>query len=301
MNFRNSAPVVALALLVTSQLARADDDQKPAAETANELTDFVRFQDEHPTATLQTSTVSFEDGNGLKVDLIGAIHIADKSYYEDLNKSFTQYDALLYEMVGSSRKGPLEPGDLDTAGKKGSPIRSLQVMMQKSLELSYQLNEIDYTAKNFVHADMDAATFKRMQKERKEGLVTMILQSYKAQFEMMKEGKAPPSMGIGDVIKILLSGDSASGLKLVLGRQFDEIEHLTNAMEPEGGSVILTERNKVAFEILSQEIKSDKKKIGVFYGAAHLPDMEERLINDFGLKKTKTVWNDAWSVKNPKK
>ena len=38
---------------------------------------------------------------------------------------------------------------------------------QKALELDYQLSSIDYTAENFVHADMDAATFKKMKKDRK--------------------------------------------------------------------------------------------------------------------------------------
>ncbi len=47
--------------------------------------------------------------NGLEVDLIGAIHIADKSYYDTLNESFKGYDALLYEMVGSERKGHCSP------------------------------------------------------------------------------------------------------------------------------------------------------------------------------------------------
>ena len=297
MKIWKSAPALTVVLLATAQLALADDNQKAPVEE----TDFVRFKDEHPLATLQTATVTYENDKGVKVDLIGAIHIADKSYYDELNELFKNYDVLLYEMVGSARKGPLQPGDLDQTGKKGNPIRSLQIMMQKSLELSYQLSEIDYTAKNFVHADMDAETFTRMQKERKEGIVAMMLQSYKAQFKMMKDGKAPPSMGIGDIIKILLSGDSASGLKLVLGRQFDQIEYMITAMEPEGGSVILTERNKVAFEVLDQQIKAGKKNIGVFYGAAHLADMEQRLIKDFGLKKTKTVWHDAWSVKNPEK
>lgn len=280
----------------------ADDKQAAAAaaeKPATEETDFVRFKEGEPTSTLQTATVTFTDNKGLTVDLIGAIHIADESYYDALNESFKGYDDLLYEMVGSEREGPLEEGDLDMEGG-GNPIRSLQVMMKKMLELEYQLVGIDYTAKNFVHADMDAETFREMQKERKEGLLTLMVQSYKAQFKMMAEGKAPASLGIGDVIKILLSGDSANGLKLVLGRQFDEIEYLITAMEPESGSVILTERNKVALEVLKKRIEKGSKKIGIFYGAAHLADMEERLVRDFGLKKSKVSWNDAWTVKTPK-
>ena len=39
------------------------------------------------------------DKDGLYVDLIGAIHIGDKAYYQQLNKDFSAYDALLYELV----------------------------------------------------------------------------------------------------------------------------------------------------------------------------------------------------------
>lgn len=312
--------IVALAMASSTFKLRADDKlnaakpSKPVVEASQEVgsrqdreqvaegeaSDFVRFEESSPTSKLRTATITYADGKGLEVDLIGAIHIADKSYYDQLNKAFKHYDDLLYEMVGGNREGPLQAGDLD-AGKGGNPIRSLQVMMQKTLDLDYQLSGIDYTAKNFVHADMDATTFKTMQDDRNEGLLAMMLQSYKAQFKMMKAGKAPATMNIADVIKILLSGDSSNGLKLVLGRQFDEIEYLISAMEPEGGSVILTERNKVALKVLEQRIQKGSKKIGIFYGAAHLPDMEQRLINQFGLTKGKTVWLDAWTVKSGKK
>jgi len=284
---------------------RADDDKAIAvkapadSEKTAEETDFVRFDEGESAATLRTATITYANDEGVSVDLIGAIHIADKSYYDKLNKDFENYDSLLYEMVGSKREGPLEEGDLEGGGS--NPIRTLQIMMQKTLELDYQMSGIDYTAKNFVHADMDYETFSKMQKERNEGILQMMLQSYKAQFKMMAEGKAPASMSMADLIKILLSGDSANGLKLVLGRQFDEIEYMITAMEPEDGSVILTERNKVALKVLKKRIEKGDKNIGVFYGAAHLPDMEERLINEFGLKKKKTVWNDAWSMTPAKK
>ncbi len=225
MKLPRKTAVLTLALVVACTSPLIADDKgttaaNPAAEKKVEETDFVRFEEGDPLSKLQTATITYTDGKGLKVDLIGAIHIADKSYYDALNKSFKNYDDLLYEMVGGEREGPLEPGDLDMEGGGGNAIRTLQVMMQKTLELDYQLSGIDYTAKNFIHADMDADTFRTMQKERKEGIVAMMLQSYKAQFKMMAEGKAPASLGIGDVIKILLSGDSANGLKLVLGRQF---------------------------------------------------------------------------------
>src|SRR3954454_22896760 len=39
------------------------------------------------------------DRPGLSVDLIGAVHVGEKSYYDQLNKAFEKYDALLFELV----------------------------------------------------------------------------------------------------------------------------------------------------------------------------------------------------------
>ena len=51
-------------------------------------------------ATLLQTAVTRYEKDGVTVDLIGAIHIADKAYYDKLNKLFTSYDSLLFEMVG---------------------------------------------------------------------------------------------------------------------------------------------------------------------------------------------------------
>ena len=45
-----------------------------------------------------------------------------------------------------------------------------------------------------------------------------------------------------------------------------------------------------------KQIKDGKKRIGIFYGAGHLPDMEERLIDQFGLKRADQRWVQAWRL-----
>ncbi len=89
---------------------------------------------------------------GAEVDLIGAVHIADKSYYKTLNEMFRSYEALLYEMVTDPEMvKQLKKGNV----KDRSAISALQGGMKEALGLSFQLEEIDYDAKNFVHADMN--------------------------------------------------------------------------------------------------------------------------------------------------
>ena len=67
-----------------------------------------------------------------------------------------------------------------------------------------------------------------------------------------------------------------------------------------GESVIIGDRNAKCLEVLASQIKKGRKKCGVFYGAAHYPEMEERLLKD-GYKKTKQEWLTAWDVPKPMK
>ena len=39
-----------------------------------------------------------------------------------------------------------------------------------------------------------------------------------------------------------------------------------------------------------------KKKLGIFYGAGHLNDMDERLRKDFRLEPVSITWLTAWNL-----
>jgi hypothetical protein len=74
--------------------------QQPAAEPEQERKlEYVRVDEDDTAARLQTTVITLEK-NGVQVDLVGAIHIADKAYYDKLNERFTGYDKVLFEMVG---------------------------------------------------------------------------------------------------------------------------------------------------------------------------------------------------------
>ncbi|MBP5622738.1 MAG: hypothetical protein J6X44_12065, partial [Thermoguttaceae bacterium] len=63
--------------------------------------------------------------------------------------------------------------------------------------------------------------------------------------------------------------------------------------------VLIHLRNKKAIEAVKKELDDGKTKIAVFYGAAHLPDLERRLEKEFGLKREgEPRWFDAWNMKS---
>ena len=102
-------------------------------------------------------------GDIVYVDLIGVVHIGEQEYYEQLNGIFEKYDAMLYELVA--------PKDAVVTGsdseKKGLVSRA-QIGMKNLLDLSFQLDEIDYTASNFVHADLSPTELFESMDERGE-------------------------------------------------------------------------------------------------------------------------------------
>ena len=76
------------------------------------------------------------------------------------------------------------------------------------------------------------------------------------------------------------------------------MEDIMAGFEGDGESVIVGERNKVAIEVLKKEMKLGRKKLGIFYGAAHMPDMEERLVKELGFAQVgKERWLIAWDIR----
>ncbi len=225
----------------------------------------------------------------LKVDLIGAVHVGEKSYYAGLNRRFKKYDAVLYELVSQDDVRP-KPGS-----RSGNPISSLQVGMKNILELEFQLDGIDYEAKNFVHADMSPEQFAASMQNRGESIWTMMAQ-------MMGAGLAAQSGKNGgdtDLVFALFDKNRAIQLKRYMAGQMEDLEGAMRVLDGPQGSAIITERNKAALKVLGDEIVKGKKHLAIFYGAGHLLDMERRIHEDFGLERGSIEWLEAWNLRLP--
>ena len=259
------------------------DKNKPAASRKNtkskskQKPTFVRLRrdDRGQPVALETSIVSYvprdQTSGELVVDLIGAIHVADTSYYERLNKIFTRYDAVLYELIAPS--GTRIPKGTKVEARNA--ISGIQLGMKRMLELDFQLERIDYSKNNLVHADFSPQEFSQSMKDRGESFSQMF-------FRILGQSLATQNKSAGDANTALLlaffSSNRALKLKQALAPQFEDLEGQLTVLGGPQGSTIITERNKRALEVLKQEIKSGKKKLAIFYGAGHLEDMERRLI-----------------------
>jgi hypothetical protein len=247
---------------------------------------------------LETSVVRLvPQGNehpGLAVDLISAVHVADKGYYEALNKRFADYDVVLYELVAP--EGTVVPkGGLE---RNRNALSAVQNAMKDLLALEYQLSGVDYTAKNFVHADFSPDEFSKSMEAKGESFWTIFFRLMAA--GMVQQASNPEKANELDLLMAMFDSDRALKLKRIMADQFSDMGLIVTAFNGPEGSTLITERNKAALKVLAKEIEAGKKKIAIFYGGGHMPDMEPRAIADFHLKRDNQQWLEAWNLRDKK-
>jgi hypothetical protein len=268
---------------------------KKEAESAS----FIRLRrdDKKNPVAMETSIVRFAPTDKSraypKVDLVSAFHIGEKRYYEELNKTFEQYDVVLYELVA-----PLGTRVPKGGGNKDSALSKVQKFMKNTLDLEFQLDHIDYTKQNFVHADMSADDIAKSMADKGETWMTIItrLMSY----SMEQQAKKGGDDGSTELLFALFSKNRPLALKRALANQLD-IDDSLAALEGPDGSTLISGRNAIALNVLREQIDAGKRKIAIFYGGGHMPDMNKHLREDFGLAPIETRWLTAWDLKGKEK
>jgi hypothetical protein len=304
----------------------ADASAAKSAAIAGKEThpDYVRYVGDNQRGKLETAVVTLRNAAGAKVDLIGAVHIADAAYYQTLMRLFSGYEALLFELVDGQKlresvEGQAEPrarrgkpgdvakvpprpdapaeeeNDEKDAGHNNPAFAILRMMMHgvgSYLRLQYQTDGIDYHTKNFVHADVSMDEFVRLQAEKGESFLQLFQKAFEAQLGRGTKKDEEPT---GGQLLLALLGDS-SGIKIAMARMLGKAESLGEELGFGPDSVIVGERNRVALEIFDKQVKAGRKNLGIFYGAAHLPDMERRL-EQRGFHRAAEQWITAWDIK----
>ena len=166
-------------------------------------------------------------------------------------------------------------------------LRVIYETMEKALGLTGQAGLIDYTAENFVHADLTMKEFGALQKEKGESLLSFMIQ---AGISAEKPSRDPNTLNL---MRGMLTGRSDL-VKLELMHTMAEGDEQIGSLA--GENVIIGDRNAKCMEVLEKQIAEKEKNIGIFYGAAHFPDMERRL-EKMGFERVSNKWLTAWNVK----
>lgn len=261
----------------------------PAIDTENLV--FGRYTNDQETHALEMPIVRYQDEQGRTVDLVAAVHVGDAAYYATLNEKFKSYDAVLFEAVMPKNMRIQK----NSKASPQSPITMLQHGMKNVLKLTYQMDQVDYSAKNFVHADMTPTEMSNSMADKGESVLTMMIKLWRAGLVQQLSGEG---MNNADMMLALMSGDASHQLKILIAKEMVNMDAAFDMLEGAEGSTLITERNKKAFSVLKQEmLKQKNNKLAVFYGAGHLKDMSQRLINQFGMQPVSIEWIKAWDLK----
>ena len=281
ITLRNIQVVIAFLVLTPASIVFADAS-----------TEFVRVakDDQNRPTALQLAVVRYVAADarlGLSVDLVGAVHIGDAAYYAQLNELFESYDVLLYELVA-----PSDAIVTQRVAKRKGLLSTTQVGLTRLLGLSFQLDEINYDRENFVHADLSPTELKQSMEQRGESLYVYFWRLFYASVD----NYAKDPLGWNDMQKIsgALSAGQDDSLKTLIAYEMTDMGQIQDVLGEDSGSAVIGARNQRAIDVLQREIAAGAKRIGIFYGVAHMPDLEERLFDQVGLLYEETSWVDAW-------
>ena len=274
---------------------QSSQSSQPALTDAKDKTpsDFARFVAAETGGHFDVAITTYRNAAGVTVSLFGAVHIADAAHYAELQRRFTQCERLLYELVGPEDYRP-KKGEA-----RGGFVSVLQQGLKNGLELEFQLDGIDYGVDNFVHADMTPEEFEDSMAERGESVFSMLLQvGFQAQKQMAEsqsadegdeEDDAPRKKPV-DMAKAFRDGEGRHQLRLMMAQQLEALEAAGSGT----GTTLLEGRNEKCLQVLQREIAAGRSSLGIYYGAAHLPHMEQRLTKDLGFAKIDHEWVVAW-------
>ena len=283
--------------LFTAPLAAQEQENYPA-----ELVRMGAYNSEQE-EVLQVPLATYADAQGHQIDLVGAIHIAEPSYYADLNTRFATYDKVLYEMVdgeGLPRMLILKrkvEGNTATEEEKaeyaklrgemkerkedsilGIVLNFLYDSISTQMNLQMQSEGIDYGKENFVFADVTQEELSKAMKDRGESWLGLIVKSMVS------------NMGELDIFS-LLNPDPAQYKRMMM-EALAKSSQSDSVMEQ---SSIVVARNAKCFQVLEGVLKDPAaKRVAIFYGAMHLRDMDERL-KKMGYTLQKVEWLNAIS------
>lgn len=259
----------------------------------------IAYDSEHEPQAMQTSIVTYVPGpnspyKDVSLDMISAVHVGEVSYFEALNKRFDNYEALLYELI--AEKGTVPKPD---PNKEYSFIAAMQLSLTEVLQLEYQLHGINYDRPHFVHADKSPDEFIQSMRDKNESFVSLFMKIMSASYA--EQSKNPNYRAVEAKLMLALMtkdpAERAKRLKRLMASQFRQSDMMIEALNGAEGSTIISGRNDTALEVLKEQIKAGKKKIGIFYGAGHMPDFHEKLTRDFGFTVKNVEWIEAWDLR----
>jgi len=250
--------------------------------------------------------------------LMAVSHIGESNYYASVQADLNRQDLVLFEGVGGGEamKRQSRLAKQAAAGNATEPsdqepqTASLQSAMAESLGLAFQLEAIDYDHPHFQNSDMSIAQLQAVMMKTIAETADDTAESSGAGVEFLALMQAMDgSSWMGAILQmgVRLLGSSPKLQALTRLMMIEVLGQLEGDMAGMKGlppnmqeliRVLIQERNKVVMQDLQRTLKAPQlpASIAVFYGAAHMDDLEKRLVTELNYQPGPDIWRSAIAV-----
>jgi chitinase len=216
--------------------------------------------------------------------LVGAIHVGSHAYYSQVQSLLNSQDLVLYEGV--------RPTDSSAASMKPAATGPMSIykVLSDAIGLDFQLNDINYDRPNWKNVDLSweriVALNKMEAKSKSTGVDTIksLLDPNGTMAKAFTKMITSATPGTREAFKLMIVKFAGGGFK--------------SPLDPTTNDIVIGARNKVVVDAIGQVLAKPNppKSIGVFYGAFHLPTMEQSLADRFGYREAEELWMTSVSV-----
>jgi hypothetical protein len=245
------------------------------------------------TVALETRDVKLVpvDGHGPIIWLVSAAHIGQASYYKSIQKLLDAQSLVLFEGVKkeqtAAEAAQAPAGDAKPKTPFPAKASSTYLMLADAVGLEFQLDDIDYSHKNFENCDLTWAQVNALSVKAGKGAQSNISNIGKILDANSSEGK----MFAGALQQIKADPGSQAAMRVVLAEALSKPGLLEKFLGDATTDVLIKSRNA---KVLAQVHKeSSKPSIAIFFGAAHMPDMERHIIDDMHYREAEDMWMPA--------
>ncbi len=295
MNLKSSLPkgVFLTACLIGLVNAATAQSTKSAPADGPSFTRLVRTGKSN--ILLETRAVHLVplDGKGASIWLVGAAHIGQASYYKSIQTLLDSQSLVLYEGVKQDIPKPDPKSTQATSASAQTPFpakdKSTYRLFADAVGLDFQLYDIDYTKKTFKNSDLTWAevsalsTKQGKDTEKKVGGIGKLLDSGSKEGQMfgtfLQQIKSDPG--------------SQEAMRIVLAEALSQPGLLVGFLGEGTSDVLIKSRNGKVLEDL--EHARSNKSVAIFFGAAHMPDMEKRITSQKQYREAEERWLPAIS------
>ena len=259
--------------------------------SAQDATQYIRYERGRTQndGVLQIAVETWTTPSGATIDLYGVVHIADSAYYRQVQRDLAQYDAVLYEGVGLTRQ--VAEARERNPNNRSSGLSTVQRTMGTVLGLEFQMDSISYIGSNMVHADMGENELPAETRQQVNPLERFINP------ETLE--RLAPLVELGSTLLeqyFAQNPEIRNGLKTQFASQLSSAD-MTKQLPPQLYQSIVIDRNAVVMRVLAQQLQQHpgQRRISIFYGAAHMPDFQQRF-TQLGYTRNSVRYMNAWTI-----